>query len=149
MASITSANLVLMLSVDNIYSNPVQLYDFAVDDIFDVPVSQIAEAQMGVDGYLTGGIVFTPTPMTIRFAGDSPSNTVIDQWWNQQLIAKDIFYGNGSATFPSLGKKFALVKGILTNWQIIPAARRTIQPRAATITWQTVQPGPTNILPNN
>ena len=149
MASISSANAVLMLAIDNLYAVPQQLQGFATDDVFDIPTLEIAETMMGVDGFLSGGYVNVKVPMTISLQADSVSNVIFDTWGQAQDTVNDIYYANGSITLPSLGIKYTLTKGILETYKPIASAKRVLQPRLYTIIWQKIYPQPTNTLPNN
>ena len=92
MASITSANAVLMMSVNSIYSTPVQIQGFSADDVFDVEPLQSAEVLMGVDGIQSGGFVYVSVKQSIALQADSASNVVFDTWWAQQQARGDIYY---------------------------------------------------------
>ena len=59
---LTSANAVVILSVDELYPNGVQIQGFSTDSSFAVDDATIAEARMGVDGKLSAG--YTPAPRT-------------------------------------------------------------------------------------
>jgi hypothetical protein len=149
MASITSANAIIMLSVDSVYNAPQQLQGWATDDIYDIPTSQLAEVRMGADGKLTGGLIYTSTPITYAFQADSSSCAVFDQWGLTQETYGDLYYANGSIQLNPLGTKWSMTKGILTSWQRIPPGRRVLEVRRAVITWQSVTPQPSNVLPQN
>ena len=149
MASITSSNAIIMLSVDKVYNVPQQLEDWATDNIYDLQPSVIAEIRMGADGVLTGGLVYTAQPITYHLQADSPSCAVFDAWDLAQETYGDLYYAFGSLTLNALGIKWSMTKGILTQWQRIPSGQRTLQPRTAIITWQSVTPQPSNSLPQN
>ena len=149
MASITSANAVLLLGVNNVFPVPQQLQQFAADDIFDIETLQSAEVLMGVDGWQSGGFVFVPIKQTIALQADSVSNAVFDAWWNAQQQTKDIYYAFGSITLNSLGKKYNLTRGVLVTYPPVASGRRVLQPRCYTISWQNIVPAPSNAVPNN
>ena len=138
--SITSATAILMLGIPSLFPVPQQLQGFAADDIFDVDAIDSAEVLMGVDGILSAGFVFVPIRQNISLQADSPSNIIFDTWWAFQQQTKDVFFANGSVVIKSLSSKWTLVKGSLTSYKPIPDAKRIMQPRRFTITWQSVQP---------
>jgi hypothetical protein len=140
--SITSANAVLMLGVTSLFSVPQQIQAFAADDVYDIDPLDVAETQMGVDGYLTGGFVFMPIKQGISLLADSPSNDLFDQWYASQRKVKDLYVANGTITLPALGKKFTMTRGILTQYQPVPSAGKTLKSRKHVITWQSVDPAP-------
>ena len=149
MASITSANAVLLLGIDNLYSTPIQLTGFSADDVYALDEMEIAETMMGVDGVLSGGFVFRPVVQNIFLQADSPSNGVFDLWFITQQTIGDVYYAQGSITLNSLGAKYNMVKGILTKYTPAPEAKKLLQPRRYTVTWQRIIPQPSNTAPNN
>ena len=142
MSSITSANSILMLGVTSLFAVPQQIQGFATDDMFDFDVMERAEAQMGVDGRLTGGWVAVPLSGSLSLQGDSPSNDFFDAWNGAQVAQRDIYYGFGTLTLPSLGKKYTFPKGILRTFQPIVSAGKTFKPRKFAITREGYTPAP-------
>lgn len=142
MASITSANTVIMLAVPGVFNSPQPLQQFAADDIFTNETIQAAETAMGVDGFLAAGFVFAPVPWTVSLMADSPSNDFFDQWYQANVKAIDVFRCNGTIWLPSLGKKFAMVNGALTTYKNMADAAKTLRSRSFQIVWQSVEPAP-------
>ena len=140
MASITSANAIIMLAVPGVFSSPVPLQQFAADDIFTNDAIQAAETAMGVDGYLAAGFVYAPVSWSVSLMADSPSNDFFDQWYQANKLAVDVFRANGTVQLPSLNKKFNMVNGALTSYRNMPDAAKTLRSRAFVITWQSVDP---------
>ncbi|MGA1801484.1 phage tail fiber protein [Rhizobium sp. HT1-10] len=64
MASITSANAIITLTIPGLFNTPVQLQGFSADNIYESEVQEIAETSMGVDGKLSAGYVFNPINQT-------------------------------------------------------------------------------------
>lgn len=140
--SITSANSVFTLSVATLFSVPQQLQGYAADDAFTTAALKAAETMMGVDGFLSGGFVFVAIEQGITLQADSPSNALFDQWYAAQTQVKDIYNAAATIQLPSLGVKFTMTKGFLTDYTIIPDAKRVLQPRKYGITWQSAIPAP-------
>lgn len=138
--SITSATAIVMLGIPGLFPVPQQLQQFAADDIFDVDAIDSAEVMMGVDGVMTAGFVFVPIRQNISLMADSASAFIFDIWWATQQQQKDVFLANGNVILKTLQTKWTLTRGALTSYTPIPAAKRVLQPRRFTITWQTVQP---------
>ena len=143
MTSITSANSIVMLSVTGIFNSPVQLQQFAADDIFTNDAVEAAETAMGVDGHLAAGFVFVPVPWSVSLMADSPSNDLFDQWYQQQLAQVDVFRCKGTVQLPSLGKKFNMQNGVLRTYRNMPDAARTLRSRTYVILWERI--GPANL----
>lgn len=142
MASVTAATAVIALSIPLLFPTPQLIQGFATDDVFDVPAIQSVELMMGVDGIQSAGFVFVSIPWTFTLQADSASNDFFDTWWEQMQAAKDVFRANGTVRVPSLGKKWNLITGDLTNWKPAPDAKKLLQPRKHTITWNSIVPAP-------
>lgn len=142
---ITSANAVLMLTVPQALTVATQLQGFAADDIYDFEEVDVAETLMGVDGQLSGGIVFMPKVQMITFQADSPSIAIMDAWNQAQQVAVAVFPGQMNVTLTSVGKSYACVNGILSRVTPIPAGKKVLQPQRYQIKWQTVIPTPVGI----
>lgn len=140
MGSITSANAVYMLAIPPLFAVPIQLQQFAADNIFSTDPVQVAEIQMGVDGVMSAGFVFNPKVQNISLMGDSPSNQIFDTWQTSQELIKDTYRANGIVLLPAINKKWTMTNGVLTTFPPIPDAARVIQARRFTITWEKVQP---------
>lgn len=143
MASITSANSVLMLAIATLFPVPQQLQGFATDDVYDVPTIKSVETMMGVDGVLSGGFTFVAIPQSITLQADSASNRVFDTWWTQMQAAEDVYIASGLIRLPSIVTKFTQTRGFLTGYKPVPAAKKTLQPRTYEITWERIAPSPT------
>jgi hypothetical protein len=138
MATITSANSVLTLSVSGVYDSPVNIQGYAVDDAFESEAVQQSEVLMGVDGVLSGGKVWVPYKMTVHLQADSPSIEIFDAWRAAQDAQVDVFVANANIVLPSTGMSYSLVNGYLTTATPFPAVKKTLQPVVYEITWQTI-----------
>lgn len=142
MATLTTANAVITLTIPGIFSQPQQLQGFTVDDVADVDTLSVAETLMGVDGILSGGFVFNSVKYTYSLQADSPSVFVFDQWYTTEKAQREKFIANGGLLMKSLGTKWTWTKGFLQEYSPAPKVKRVAQPRVFSITWQDVQPQP-------
>lgn len=140
MGSITSSNAKIYLSITGVFTSPVPLQGFSVDDIFDVGDTPPTEAIMGVDGRLSAGKVFVPTVQGIVLQADSASNAVFDAWAAAMVKAGDVYFAQATVLLTAIGKEFTCVNGALTGYKRSPDARRVLQPRRYQITWEDWQP---------
>ena len=121
MASITSANAILALGINQYFPTPQIIQGFAVDDAFESESVQQSEVLMGVDGILSGGKVFVPYKMTIHLQADSPSVFLFDAWRNAQNAALDVFSAFGSISLsPSPISRPPLPRSWPSPWAIVP-----------------------------
>lgn len=140
--SLTTANAIITLSLPLLFPAPIQLQGFAADDIFDIDSIKSVETSMGVDGILSGGFVYSEIPQNITLQADSASNDFFDMWWLQMQAAQDVYTVNGVVLLKSVSSQFSMRKGFLTGYKPAPDAKRTLQPRRHTITWERVAPSP-------
>ena len=138
MSTITSANAVLAIAINNYFPVPQTIQGFAVDDAFEGEAVQQAETMMGVDGILSAGKVFIPYKMTIHLQADSPSVFLFDAWRNAQDAAVNVFAASGSIVLTSTNMVYTLQNGFLTSATPFPAVKKVLQPLVYEITWQRI-----------
>lgn len=137
--TITSANSIFTLVVSGLFLAPYQLKGYSADAAFATEAIDFAETQMGVDGRMTAGFIYAPTPMTITLQADSPSR---GEFFLPLIAAsrtlQDIYYMSGTITLPSTGESFTLTRGVLKNGHQIPTAAKVLQPVQFHIDWESV-----------
>jgi len=143
--SITSANAVILLTVPGIIPVAVQLSAFAADDIFDSDEVDMAETKMGVDGKLSGGLVFAKTPWNVTFQADSPSIAMFEAWDGYQQSNTEVFPGQAVVTLTGVGRAYTMINGYLVRGKRLPDAKRLLEPRKFRIDWQQIIPVPVGI----
>lgn len=142
MATLTSANSVIMLAVGGIFPVPQQLQGYATDDAFATSDVSPVETAMGVDGRLSGGYTPYPTVLEITLQADSPSVSIFEAWMAAQDVARETFTGDATISLPGTGQKYALTRGFLTQASKMAPNRKIMQPRKWTITFQSCTPAP-------
>ena len=140
MSTLTSANSVLMLGVGGIFPVPQKIEGYATDDAFTFDAVQPAQAVMGVDGRMSAGYTPFMSVQTISIQADSPSMTIFEAWLAAMKVAREVFYATGTLNIPSIGRKFVMTKGVLTQIPSAPTARAILQPMTFQITWENVSP---------
>jgi len=138
MASLTAANSSFSLVIRSVFPTPQQLHGYGVDDAFSVSGIAPAEVAMGVDGVLSAGFIPTPKEMTITLQADSASNTIFDNWYQASEVLKEVIPADAVIIVPGISKMFTCVRGFLTGYSMMPDARRMLQARRYTITWQAI-----------
>lgn len=142
MATITSANAVLVLGVANLYNTPVQIEGFSVDDAFTMEDVESAETQMGVDGNLSAGYTPYELPLEITLQSDSASNSIFEAIIQAEAISRDKYEINGSLRYPSIGYLYSFVTGYLKKFTPIPPGKKVLQPRKYEIVFQNATRAP-------
>ena len=140
--TITSANAVYMLTVAGLFPSPVQLQGFATDSAIDTEAVEVAETRLGVDGFMSAGWIPRMTKQTIALQADSPSGFLFETWALTQDAQEEVFIANGVMIVPGIGRKYTLVRGVLTSFSVAPGLKKTSEVRNFVITWNEIQPGP-------
>ncbi len=138
MASITSANAIITLTIPGLYAIPQQLQGFSAENIYEMASLEVVQTAMGVDGLLSGGFVNNPVEQTFDLQADSPSNTIFETWASSQRQAKDIYIANGETRLPSINRAYVSTKGYLISLPPAPSAARILQARRYVIRWERV-----------
>lgn len=142
MKTLTSANSILLLSIQNLYNVPIPIQGFATDDAFATEEVENAETQMGVDGVFSAGYTPYPTPLHINLQADSLSNDFFDAWIGAEKTAREKYVANGSILIQATGSLYTFTRGFLTRFQMFPEGKKILQPRRFTIEFQDCSKGP-------
>ena len=142
MPSITGANATFLLAIATLFPAPQQLQGFAADDVFGSDPIDSTEFLMGVDGFMSSGFVFVPVRMSVHLQADSPSNFIFDTWYSAQQVARDVFPASATVLLTAIGTKYTLQNGVLTSYKPTSDAKKLLQPRTHTITWNSISPAP-------
>jgi hypothetical protein len=142
LGTLTAANSIIMLGVTTLFPTPQQIQEFTADDVFDSEAIDASEVIMGVDGNLSGGMIFKELKWSIKLQGNSSSNTMFDQWYANQIANLDAYTANGTIRLPGIRMKFVMTNGFLTSYQPLSSVKKLIQARTHIITWESVVPQP-------
>lgn len=140
--TITSTNAILLLAIGGLYTVPQRIQGFAADDVFDIGDIAMAETSMGVDGKLSAGYVNVPVVMGIMLQADSESNALFDAWFAAQRAAGELLPAEAIVRLPSVETSYALHRGFLTGYKPAPDAKKMLQPRKFSITWESITGAP-------
>lgn len=140
--TLTSANSVLLLSIKGLFDVPFQLQGFSADDVFGVDDLDIAETMMGVDGKLSAGWVPKEVKQAVFLQADSDSTAFFEAWYQAQQSARELYFATGLARLPSVNRSYVMQKGVLTQYSPIATAKKVLQPRKFTITWEAITAAP-------
>lgn len=143
MASITSANSVLLIGVTGLYTVPQQLSGFDTDDMYSIEAVENKEVKMGADGHLSAGWIPQIKVMSVTLQADSPSNDFFDAWYAAEEAAEDAYFAFGTVVQPAVSKLYTLTRGVLTNYTPMAEAKKVLQPRKFQIKWNVVLGVPT------
>ena len=141
MSDITSANSVFSLAIVGLIPTAVNLEGYSTDDAFDLDEIEVAQTQMGVDGFLSAGFVFNEVKQSITLQGDSKSNTIFETLYAAEKRLKKKFFMNATIQLPSLGLMYTLENGVLHTYTPMSAVKKVLMPRRFGLTWQSITPG--------
>ena len=136
--TITAANSVYMLAIAGLFPVAQRLQGFAADTAFDTDAFNPSEIVMGIDGRMSAGWVPVAKTQSIMIMPDSESLDILDAWYEAQETAREIFFCDATIMLPAIERKYALTRGVLTNYKPIPDVRKSLQPVPFQITWQTI-----------
>lgn len=142
MSTITSANSVLMLGINRLFNIPIQIQGFAADDAFTLEDVDMAETMIGVDGKLSGGWIPVVKSLEITLQADSASNDFFDAWIAAESTAREKYTANGSILLQGTGKLYVLTNGFLKKGNLMPPAKKVLQPRKFTIEFEGIAGAP-------
>ena len=140
--TITSANLIYMISVAGLFSAPVRLEGYSVDDAFSSGEVNHAELQLGVDAQVGAGYIPALIPQKFMFLASSPSIDIFETWGRTNSQQLETLTAQGTAFFPATGKSYTCIDGFLTGYSPMPDAKKVLGPRPFTVTWSDIQPAP-------
>lgn len=138
--TITSANSVVLFSIPGLFPVPVQIQGFQADAAFATDSVEPAEVVMGVDGKMSAGYTPYMTKQTYSIQADSSSAVLFDAWQAAQKSSGDIYFANATIVIPGVGRSYTMTKGALTGYKAIPDAKKVLQGREFTVTWEGVDP---------
>lgn len=140
--TIESASASFILTISDLFGPPIAIKGFAPDDMFDTDSVKPTDVVMGVDGILSGGMVYQAIVQKIHLSPDSPSIEVFDAWYTAQQASRKSYAASAIIDLPGLGKRFICTTGWLTNYKPIPDLKKILAPQEFEITWQIVQTVP-------
>lgn len=140
MASLTAANALITLTVPGIFNTPVTISGFSTDNVYSTQDIEAVQTQMGVDGRLSGGFVYSPIVQVFSLMADSASTFFFQQWNDIQLQLQDPQIANGATTLHSTGQTYVSTRGFLSTISPMPTAGKILQARQWTVTWERVIP---------
>lgn len=129
---ITSANAVLVLTVDELFPSGIQLQQFATDQSFSLEDTEMTVTRLGVDGKMVGGWVPSEKRVTIMLEASSPSHESLFQIWAASEANRKPYPCTLVATLPSIGKVYTWSGGFMTNATPAASAKQVLDPT----TWQ-------------
>lgn len=141
---LTAANVNISIIIPPLFTAPQKIQGFAPDQVFTVPEIAPTETVMGVDGVLSGGMVFVPTDTEFHLQANSPSIPIFDTWYLQQIAAQQAYQASGVIVAPGLKKQWNMITGFLVGYKPMPDARKLMQPEPFRIRWQISAPQPTS-----
>lgn len=121
---ITSANSIMTIQADPIIPSPVQLQNFATDQIATTDEMVIAEARMGPDS----GYTPQPVAFTLMLEANSPSQQIMFDLSGAIRANRRIYDVTITLDCPSLKKRYIFERGSLISGSVIPISMQAHTP---------------------
>ena len=138
--TLTSANVVFLLTVTGLYSSPQQIQGFASDRAFFFEDVDNAETFIGVDGIMSAGWIPRMYEQTIDLQANSSSIVIFETWGQAQDAQTELYNAAATITYPGIGRSYSLSNGVLKGYVPMPEAAKTLRRRTFRITWNTITP---------
>jgi hypothetical protein len=138
--SITSANVVMTITVPGLYDSPQQFSGYSTDKVWSAEAVKLAETMMGVDGHLSAGYVPNPVPFTVSLQADSLGIDIFEAITNATRQAREVYRISGTISVPATGKVYTGTNGVLDTAAVIPDASKTLQAQNFIIIWEKLVP---------
>jgi hypothetical protein len=136
----TSANCVLLITVQNLFATPQRIEGYGPDDMISTDPRENIERVMGADGRFSFGWTPRETMMSLTIQADSLSNDFLERLQSAQEAAREVYVCDALYILPAIGKKYQCSRGALISYPPFPSARRTLQTRVARFEWERVTP---------
>ena len=128
LGNITSANAVIVMTVEDLFPAGVRLEQFATDQALDGDDHEYAQARMGVDGQLGAGYVPNPWNVTVMLEASSPSLKVMQAVAQAMRTNRRTYEISFTVTIPSLKQVHTYRDGVLQSGKDLPAIKKTLDP---------------------
>lgn len=125
---ITSANSILVMTVEDLYPAGVRLQQFAVDNAATMDQIQIAETRMGVDGHMAAGYTPAIHPLVIHLEASSPSYQIMVNLYQAERALRTPLDITMVATIPSIGQVYTWSVGTLKSGSPFHSVQRVLSP---------------------
>ena len=142
MSTLTTANSILMLKIEDLYPVPVPISGYAVDDAFATDEVKSSATMMGFCGIFSAG--FTPFPVLLSFnlLPDILFAVVFDTWIGAERKRGEVYVASATILIQGTGALYTFKRGFLGTFSIMPDAKKILQPRKFTITFEEMSWGP-------
>lgn len=138
-ADITSANISLVFTAEEICPNGVYVQQFSADQMYTSDDQQFAETRMGVDGYMAAGYTPNIKTVTISLEASSPLYETFRNLALAQIQNRKPYNCQLVARVPSIGQTFTWSEGVLHNATWVPNASRVLDPTQWTFHFQNLE----------
>lgn len=125
---ITSANIELIFSAEEICPNGVVVQQFSADQMYSSEDEQFAETRMGVDGFMAAGHTPNIKTLTLSLEASSPLYETFKNLAMAQTRNRRPYNCTIVARVPSIGQVFTWSEGVLHNATWVPNASRVLDP---------------------
>lgn len=135
----TSANLVAVLTIEDIAPAGIELSQFSTDAGVVAEAVQEVQAEMTLDGHLVVGYTPNPQVVSITLQPTSPSLIYLREMMQAQRSRRTPLKVGLTVAYPSTGQTFSFENGVLSSGQAMPAGNRVQDPVTLQFTFESVK----------
>ena len=139
--TLTTANSVLALTTEALYTSAQRLQGYAADDAFESDAVENGEYAYGIDGKLSAGFVYKEVTMTLTLQADSPSLSLFENIVQYERNQRTKLSQQLTCTLPAVGKRYELKNGFLQSYKA-PAGKKILQPAVVVLIFEHQQISP-------
>ncbi len=138
--SITSSNSILSFKVTGLYDVAQYIQGYEVDDGVDAEMLALAEAHLGVDGFVAFGKVPQLKPFAITLMGSSPSVSLFETWYASQEQIGENYECTAILEIPALSTRYTYTNGVMMSYSQFSPVKKTLGSRKFGFTFGAYQP---------
>lgn len=121
--NITSADLEVIMRCEMVAEAGANVQGFAENEAVTMDNVDLAVIKMGVDGFFAAGFKHTPRTVSLKVLASSPFLETVRQCLGQQKTINRMLQWSGEIVYPSIGMRYVLITGVLSNAKELPDAR--------------------------
>lgn len=125
---ITSANATAVMTIEDLYPAGVRLQQFSTDAGIVSDSLQIAETQMGVDGFMAVGVTPNILQVTITLQPNSETTTAFEHLMEATFSNLKNYKCQLTIKIPALNKTLQFSNGVLQTGNPMPSINRVLAP---------------------
>ena len=139
MRDVTSANVQMVMVVDELFPQGFPLTGLTADSALSADAVQMVETRKTLDGKLVAGYTPQPIPVTLAFEPVSDAVPYLKTWQKAQRNNRRPYACHLTVTYPATGETIQLSNGFMTSEPPATAVGTTLQALSFGFTFEDVE----------